>query len=97
MRRYEIAWVRRKVPGRAVPRSHLQADLDFVTPGGQAPGEALLAEAEALKAVTGVLERLPEAAVGGAYEIRLSHRVILDASLALVGIPKVGSDKGGRQ
>lgn len=86
MRRYEVAWVRRKAVGRSVPRSHLQADLDLVSGGGQAPAEALLAEAEALKAVTEILERLPEA---GGIEIRLSHRHILDAALALIGIPKV--------
>lgn len=75
--------------GKAVPRSHLQADLDLVSLStGQSPSEALLAEAEALKAVTDVLDRLPEA-VGG-YEIRLSHRAVLDASLALIGISKVG-------
>ena len=71
-----------------MPRSHLQADLDLVAPASaQLPTDALLAEAEALKAVTEVLERLPDAV--GSYEIRLSHRSILEASLALIGVPKV--------
>ena len=68
---------------------HAQADMDFVTPAGQAPADALLAEAEALKAVTEVLEHLPE--TSASYEIRLSHRSILDASLSLIGISRVMS------
>ena len=60
--------------------------MDLVVPTGQSPAEALLAEAEAIKAVTEILEHLPEAE---GHEVRLSHRCILDAALALIGIPKV--------
>jgi hypothetical protein len=46
-RRYELSWVQRRVAGQAgLPRSYLQADLDFVLPAGRTPAEQLLGEAE---------------------------------------------------
>ena len=37
--------------GRAPPRAYLQADLDLVAPPGLAPADALLCDAEAIRAV----------------------------------------------
>ena len=37
--------------GRAPPRAYLQADLDIVSPPGMAPADALLCDAEAIRAV----------------------------------------------
>ena len=54
MRRYEIAWVRRKAPGRALPRAYLQADWDFLAGSNKSPVEAALLEAEAVKAMAEV-------------------------------------------
>lgn len=54
MRRYEVAWVRRKAPGRALPRAYLQADLDMLGPTGLSTLEAALLEAEAAKTVAEV-------------------------------------------
>ena len=50
----QVAWVYRKGGAGGLPRAHLQADLDILTPPGQAPAEALLAEAEALRAAVEV-------------------------------------------
>ena len=88
MRRYEVAWVRRKAPGRALPRSHLQADLDFVSSSSTAKSasEAALCEAEVLKAVVEVLEQLPEVPL---FEVRLGHRAVLEAVLHYIGIAQV--------
>lgn len=54
MRRFEVAWVRRRGVGRALPRAYLQADLDVVNPAGQNSGEKLLAEAEVIKVRAGI-------------------------------------------
>lgn len=54
MRRYEIAWVRRRAPGRALPRAYLQADLDFLSGSNKTAVEAALLEAEAIKTVVEV-------------------------------------------
>lgn len=46
-RRYELSWVQRRVAGQAgLPRSYLQADLDFILPAGRTHAEQLLGEAE---------------------------------------------------
>jgi hypothetical protein len=49
VRRYEVASVWRRSGGRALPRSHLQADLDFVAPAAGVGADHLLAEAEVIK------------------------------------------------
>ena len=49
MRRYEVASVRRRAVGRALPRAYLQADLDLVAPPAASLTEAALAEAEVIK------------------------------------------------
>lgn len=49
MRRYEVAAVRRRAVGRALPRAYLQADLDLVAPPAASLNEAALAEAEVIK------------------------------------------------
>ncbi|KAK9811583.1 hypothetical protein WJX72_006503 [[Myrmecia] bisecta] len=85
MRLYQVAQVRRRGVGRSLPRPHLQADLDIINPGGQGPMEQLLAEAEVIKAVTEILESLPDC---GAYEIRISHRQLLEAVILHVQIPR---------
>lgn len=54
LRRYEVAWVRRRGVGRALPRAYLQADLDIVTLPGSTPSETLLADAEVIRAVSEV-------------------------------------------
>lgn len=54
LRRYEVAWVRRRATGRALPRAYLQADLDFLASSNKTATEAALLEAEAIKAVTEV-------------------------------------------
>ncbi len=50
----QVAWVRRKGVGRALPRAHLQADLDIATLPGSSPSETLLADAEVIRAVSEV-------------------------------------------
>ena len=50
----QVAWVRRKGAGRALPRAHLQADLDIATLPGSSPSETLLADAEVIRAVSEV-------------------------------------------
>lgn len=54
----QIAWVKRRGIGRALPRSHLQADFDIVTLPGSSPSETLLADAEAIRAVSEVSKEL---------------------------------------
>lgn len=49
MRRYEVAAVRRRAVGHALPRAYLQADLDLVAPPAASLTEAALAEAEVIK------------------------------------------------
>ena len=46
LRRYEVAAVQRHAAGQGLPRSFLQADLDFVLPGDRTPAELLLGDAE---------------------------------------------------
>ena len=46
-----MAWVWRQGIGRAPPRAYLQADLDIISPPGMAPADALLCDAEAIRAV----------------------------------------------
>ena len=58
MRRYEVASVRRRAVGRALPRAYLQADLDIVSPPATSLTEAALAEAEVIK-VTLSMNRIP--------------------------------------
>ena len=61
MRRFEIAWVRRKALGRALPRAYLQADLDFLSSSNKTVVEAALLEAEAIKTMVEVgLQVLPK-------------------------------------
>ncbi len=50
----QVAWVRRKGAGRALPRAHLQADLDIATLPGSSPSETMLADAEVIRAVSEV-------------------------------------------
>lgn len=50
----QVAWVRRRGVGRALPRAHLQADLDIATLPGSSPSETLLADAEVIRAVSEV-------------------------------------------
>jgi len=47
----QVGWVWRRGVGRAPPRAYLQADLDLVMPPGLEPTEALLGDAEAIRAV----------------------------------------------
>ena len=55
----KVAWVRRRAAVKgALPRSHLQADFDIVTPSGQALPDLLLAEAECIRAVVEVLAKV---------------------------------------
>ena len=49
MRRFEVAQVRRRTVGRALPRAYLQADLDIVSPHSASTTERALAEAEVIK------------------------------------------------
>ena len=49
-----MAWVRRRGVGRALPKAHLQADLDIATLPGSSPSETLLADAEVIRAVSEV-------------------------------------------
>ncbi|CAL8462314.1 g1847 [Coccomyxa elongata] len=86
MRRYEVAWVRRRGVGRALPRAYLQADLDIVTLPGSTPSETLLADAEVIRTVSEVMDALPE--WSGELEVRLGHRSLLDASLTHAHVPK---------
>ncbi|KAL0052345.1 hypothetical protein WJX82_000639 [Trebouxia sp. C0006] len=83
LRRYEIAEVRRKA--RNLPRGHLQADLDIVHPPGLPPVDKMLAEAELIKAAIEVLQLLPNC---GAFEIRISHKLLLDACLGQCEVPQ---------
>lgn len=46
--------MQRKGAGRALPRAHLQADLDIATLPGSSPSETLLADAEVIRAVAEV-------------------------------------------
>ena len=50
----QVAWVRRRGVGRALPKAHLQADLDIATLPGSSPSETLLADAEVIRAVSEV-------------------------------------------
>ena len=50
----QVAWVRRRGVGRALPKAHLQADLDIATLPGSSPSETLLADAEVIRAVAEV-------------------------------------------
>lgn len=54
----KVGWVWRQGVGRAPPRAYLQADLDLITPPGLAPSEALLCDAEAIRAVIEARARL---------------------------------------
>ena len=49
LRRFEIASVRRKGVGRALPKAYLQADLDILQPPTPDTTSKMLAEAEAIK------------------------------------------------
>ena len=49
LRRFEIAIVRRKGVGRALPKAYLQADLDILQPPTPDTTSKMLAEAEAIK------------------------------------------------
>ena len=46
--------MQRKGAGRALPRPHLQADLDIATLPGSSPSETLLADAEVIRVVAEV-------------------------------------------
>ncbi|CAK0752569.1 hypothetical protein CVIRNUC_002156 [Coccomyxa viridis] len=86
MRRYEVAWVRRRGVGRALPKAHLQADLDIATLPGSSPSETLLADAEVIRAVSEVMDALPDWI--GELEVRLGHRALLEAALVNARVPK---------
>ncbi|KAK9831407.1 hypothetical protein WJX81_002476 [Elliptochloris bilobata] len=86
LRRYEVGWVWRRGVGRAPPRAYLQADFDLISPPGLAPAEALLCDAEAIRAVIEALQALPEA--HGEWEVRLGHAAILEAALAHARVPR---------
>ncbi|KAG2496142.1 hypothetical protein HYH03_005744 [Edaphochlamys debaryana] len=76
LRRYDISYVMRSGRARSLPSSFCQADLDLLHPavGSLTDRGRLLAEAEAIKAVTQVVDQfLPEL---GRYEVRISHRAI---------------------
>ncbi|KXZ55244.1 hypothetical protein GPECTOR_3g384 [Gonium pectorale] len=107
LRRYDISYVVRSGRARSLPSSYCQADLDLLHPaagggGSVTPGDRdrgrLLAEAEAIKAVTQVLDHfLPEL---GRYEVRISHRAIERAlydglALAAVNPPTAAATAGG--
>ena len=49
MRRFEVAAVRRRAVGRALPAAYLQADLDLLSPPAASLTDAALAEAEVIK------------------------------------------------
>ena len=71
VRRFEVAWVRRRGIGRGLPRSQLQADLDILTPrppdgSGPRPLEDdALAEAEVVLAVLDAVAVIPGRGGGG--------------------------------
>lgn len=58
LRRFEIAWVRRKAQGRAPPAAFLQADLDFVTDSKKSIADSALLDAELIKTICEVLHPL---------------------------------------
>ncbi len=98
----QVAWVRRKGAGRALPRAHLQADLDIATLPGSSPSETLLADAEVIRAVAEVrraassisvwrLDAVFSIVLGSAVPIPLCwHTVICNA------IPHDDGDGRGR-
>ncbi|GIM05041.1 hypothetical protein Vretimale_9508, partial [Volvox reticuliferus] len=89
LRRYDISYVMRSGRARSLPTSYCQADLDLLHPAGSGGGchpdkGRLLAEAEAIKAVTQVLDQfIPEL---GRYEVRISHRAIERALYDSMGL-----------
>ncbi|KAI8469455.1 MAG: hypothetical protein J3K34DRAFT_459347 [Monoraphidium minutum] len=87
VRRYEVSHVMRAGRVRGLPATYLQADLDIVSPAaGAGVAERTLAEAEVLKALTQVLDALPDEL--GQYEVRLNHRVIRAAAIAALAVPR---------
>ncbi len=71
----QVGWVWRRGVGRAPPRAYLQADLDLVMPPGLEPAEALLGDAEAIRAV---VEARPVAAgsaagLGQGVRVHVAH------------------------
>ena len=46
LRRFEVAGVQRRAPGQGLPRSYLQADLDFLLPSASCPQAQATGEAE---------------------------------------------------
>ncbi|KIZ01806.1 putative serine/threonine-protein kinase GCN2 [Monoraphidium neglectum] len=87
MRRYEISHVMRAGRVRGLPATYLQADLDIVAPvAGAGVAERTLAEAEVIKSLAQVLDALPDEL--GHYEVRLNHRVIRQAAIAALAVPR---------
>ena len=62
LRRYEVAAVQRRAAGQGLPRSFLQADLDFVLPGERTTAEQLLGDAEVGGCASGADEAAAAAA-----------------------------------
>ncbi|GIL65935.1 hypothetical protein Vafri_19563, partial [Volvox africanus] len=98
LRRYDISYVMRSGRARSLPTSYCQADLDLLHAAGSGGGghpdkDRLLAEAEAIKAVTQVLDQfLPEL---GRYEVRVSHRAIERALYDSMGLPPAAAASAG--
>lgn len=87
-RRYEISGVHRSGGAQGLPRSHLQADLDILTPGSSGYGgrEPPVAESEVIAAVADVLSEIAECS--GRWEVRIGHRGLFEAALAHADVPK---------
>ena len=87
-RRYEISGVHRSAGAQGLPRSHIQADLDILTPGSSGYGarEPPVAESEVIAAVVDVLSEIAEC--NGRWEVRIGHRGLFEAVLAHAGVPK---------
>ncbi|PSC69649.1 putative serine threonine-kinase GCN2 isoform B [Micractinium conductrix] len=85
LRRYEVAPVQRHAAGQGLPRSFLQADLDFILPGERTAAELLLGDAEVITATHEALAELPEC---GEVEVRLGHRALFELALAFVGVSR---------
>jgi len=80
-----VGWVWRQGGGRAPPRAYLQADLDLITPPGLAPSEALLCDAEAIRAVIEARARLCTASFAFLLQADLSLNVCSELSLKCAG------------
>ncbi|GBG75117.1 hypothetical protein CBR_g19630 [Chara braunii] len=79
LKRYHIARVyRRDNPAKGRYREFYQCDFDIA---GQYP--TMVPDSEVLKVLTEILDDLNI----GDYEIKLNHRVLLDATLEIAGVP----------